>query len=261
MKTYHDNGEHIISIVPIEVCLDHRLTLRQVRVLVALFSFRNKDTGVARVKRSTLAERCGFPESRISAITTSLEKMGWIEKEGKGGFSKPSSYTVTVPDLSTVTKSVTDHDLETVTKPVTVTEPVTVTKPVSTTVTKLVTPTVTKLVTRIKGTEQSNEQSNEQSIENAQSPGALTVADMPELNPELASEFLSYRRGKKAPLTRIAWKGICREAESAGWTVDRAVTEIIERDWRGFKAEWVAQKQKAGYRPSPSEPAWMAGGI
>ena len=70
--TRHESGEHIISIVPIEVSLDHRLTLIQIRVLVALFSFRNKDTGVAKVKRSTLAERCGYPLTKISTATSEL---------------------------------------------------------------------------------------------------------------------------------------------------------------------------------------------
>lgn len=174
-RTRHASGDHIISIVPIEVCMDHRLTLTQIRVLVALFSFRNKDTGVAKVKRSTLSERCGYPETRISKTTSELVNLGWILKEGKGGFSQPSSYQVTTPDLTTITKlvtvqggtTVTEHvtvsDAVTVTEPVTVTHSVTVTEPVTTTVTEPVTPTVTKPVTRIKRTEQSNEQSNEQS--------------------------------------------------------------------------------------------------
>lgn len=174
-RTRHASGDHIISIVPIEVCLDHRLTLTQIRVLVALFSFRNKDTGVAKVKRSTLSERCGYPETRISTTTSELVSLGWIEKEGKGGFSQPSSYRVTTPDLATITESVTvNGDVTvtrpvtvlravTVTEPVTITQSVTVTEPVTTTVTELVTPTVTEPVTRIKGIEQSNELSTVQS--------------------------------------------------------------------------------------------------
>lgn len=124
------SDEHnIFSVVPIEVALDHRLTLRHVRVLIALFSFRSKTTNTVWPKRQTLADRCGFPLTRISTITTELASLGWLEKVGTGGRNAPSRYRLTVPDLVTVTNSVTVTDLgtETVTKSVTetVTNPVT----------------------------------------------------------------------------------------------------------------------------------------
>lgn len=128
--------ENIISIVPIEVALDSRLTLRHVRVLIALYSFRGKNTDTVWPTRETLARRCGLPLTRISTVTSELAEFGWVTKEGLGGHSRATRYKLAAPDL------------ETVTKPVTVTKVVTVTNPVTTTVTKPVTGGVTKPVTR-----------------------------------------------------------------------------------------------------------------
>ena len=119
-------SQDIFSIVPLEVIQDPRLTKRQIKVLIALLSFRGKNTNTVWPSRKTLSERCNLPITRISETTTQLVDLGWLSKDGKGGFSKSTRYHITVPDL-------------------TVTETVTVTKPV--TVTKTVTPTVTKTVT------------------------------------------------------------------------------------------------------------------
>lgn len=53
-------------------------------------------------------------------------------------------------------------------------------------------------------------------------------------------DFQAHRRAKKAPITETALTAIGREAAQAGWTMEAALTEIVARDWRGFKAEWVA---------------------
>jgi hypothetical protein len=96
------------SILPVEVFLDKRLTLEQVRVLGALFSFRGKDTNVVWPSRRQIAERCGMHLSNISTATSALEKLGWLTKDGKGGHSKATRYAITVPttvaDSATVSK-------------------------------------------------------------------------------------------------------------------------------------------------------------
>ncbi|MVT36797.1 hypothetical protein GO497_02945 [Acidovorax citrulli] len=48
------------SLVPIEVILDKRLTLEQTRVLIALFSFRNKVTDTVWPSRAKISERTGM---------------------------------------------------------------------------------------------------------------------------------------------------------------------------------------------------------
>jgi hypothetical protein len=103
MLDYYD----IFSIVPIEVIQDKRLTPNQVKVLIALLSFRRKNTSTIWPSRDKLSQRCGLPINRISQITTQLVVLGWLEKQGKGGFSKTTRYQIIVPELETLTETVT----------------------------------------------------------------------------------------------------------------------------------------------------------
>jgi len=57
------------------------------------------------------------------------------------------------------------------------------------------------------------------------------------------SDFLSHRKKLKADLTETALKGIVRETNKAGWKLEDALTECVARGWRGFKSDWVEQKQ------------------
>ena len=114
-------SQDIFAITPIEVIQDQRLTKRQIKVLIALLSFRGKNTNTVWPSREKLSGRCGMPVTRISQTTSELVDLGWLTKTGKGGFSKSTRYQITAPNLVTVTNSVT--------------------------VTKTVTPTVTKTVT------------------------------------------------------------------------------------------------------------------
>jgi len=80
--------------MPYEILGDNRLTLRQIRVLMAIFSWRKSNTNIARISREMISERTGYPLTRVSNITTQLEKLGWIEKKGNGGKSKWCQYKV-----------------------------------------------------------------------------------------------------------------------------------------------------------------------
>ena len=81
-------------ILPFDILQDDRLTLRQIRVLMAILSWRKKNTNVSAISREMIAERTGYQLSRISAITAELEKLGWIKKEGNGGRSKWIRYQI-----------------------------------------------------------------------------------------------------------------------------------------------------------------------
>jgi len=114
--------------IPLEVIQDNRLTKRHIKVLIALYSYLNhKKTDTVRPSREKLSKRCGMPMTRVSEVTGQLVDLGWLVKTGKGGFSKATRYTITVPKIVTVTKTVTD--------------------------TKTVTPTITKTVTGMGVTE------------------------------------------------------------------------------------------------------------
>jgi hypothetical protein len=83
-----------LIVCPFELLSDERLTLRHIRTLLAIFSWRKKNTSTARVSREMLSERTGYPLSRISNLTTELEQMGWLKKIGNGGKSQWSEYQI-----------------------------------------------------------------------------------------------------------------------------------------------------------------------
>lgn len=103
------------AMVPIEAASDHRLTAMQYRVLIAILSFRNKNSDTAYPRRELIANRCGYSINSISRITAQLVDLGWLQKSGKGGRSSPSTYKITVPE--------TVADPETVSDPATVADP------------------------------------------------------------------------------------------------------------------------------------------
>ena len=93
-----EEGKFIIT--PREIIEDKRLTLWHIKVLLALYSFRNKNTDLVYPSRESITKRCGIRPSNISKTTSELVDLGWLEKTGKGGTS--TTYKVTVPDSSTV---------------------------------------------------------------------------------------------------------------------------------------------------------------
>ena len=59
---------------------------------------------------------------------------------------------------------------------------------------------------------------------------------------QLAQDFITLRKQKKASITETSLKGICREASKANLTPMEAIQISCERGWASFKAEWVAAK-------------------
>jgi len=55
-------------------------------------------------------------------------------------------------------------------------------------------------------------------------------------------DFKKSRKTMRAAITQSAIDGIQREATKAGWTMEAALMECCARGWRGFKADWVADK-------------------
>ena len=54
--------------------------------------------------------------------------------------------------------------------------------------------------------------------------------------------FVKQRKLSRATVTDTVIKSIDKEAQKAGWTFEQALSEIVARGWRGFKAEWVKDK-------------------
>ena len=94
---------------------------------------------------------------------------------------------------------------------------------------------------------QSEGNANHKPITNNHKPIKRLLA--PEgVSSEVWDSFLAQRQKARAVVTDLVIKSISKEAEKAGWTLEDALTEITHRGWRGFKADWVKDKQP--YRTS-----------
>lgn len=83
----------------------------------------------------------------------------------------------------------------------------------------------------------------------AAQPASLGIRDLQTegVDEQTAREFLAIRRRKRAPLTDLALKGIRREADRVGWSLDQTLKKCIERGWQGFEAQWVQGAQAASF--------------
>lgn len=65
---------------------------------------------------------------------------------------------------------------------------------------------------------------------------------------QLAQDYIALRKSHRAPITKTALKGIEREANNAGLSLEQALTICCERGWRGFNAGWLHSDR--GNRPA-----------
>ena len=71
-----------------------------------------------------------------------------------------------------------------------------------------------------------------------------SVVKPDDVSADLWADFLAHRKQKKAIVSERVINTIRNEAKIAGWTLEEALDEVILRDWRGFKAEWVKDEWK-----------------
>ena len=87
------------AMVPNEAISDEELTPSEFKVLVALYSFRDKNFDTVFPKLEALAARAGYADkTQISKITTRLEAKGWLTKATKKSFHGPKVYRLSIPD-------------------------------------------------------------------------------------------------------------------------------------------------------------------
>ena len=102
------SDQHVFSIVPLEAARDRRLSAAHYRVLIALMSFRGRDTNLVWPRRERISEITGYPADKISRLTTELVRYGWLEKSRRGG--RACEYRIRVPDLGPINgETVTDE--------------------------------------------------------------------------------------------------------------------------------------------------------
>ena len=65
-----------------------------------------------------------------------------------------------------------------------------------------------------------------------------------DVDPQIWADYMTLRKAKKAPITQTSLKGIEREAQKAGWTLNQAIQECVNRGWQGFKADWLSTPKK-----------------
>ena len=198
------------SICPVEMFSDKRLSLEDIRVLGAILSFRRKNTDVAFPSRAEIAGLTRMHVSNISAATSRLVKLGWMIKEGKGGYSRSTRYTITPPDL---------EQIETVAESATVAHSATVADSATGPLADSATPPLADSATR---KEQRSEQRSEQEKGRASARPASTPV----------------REGKKKPL--ITFDEYSEQQKAAG---KKLIAEddpvFIWTEGAGIPDEWL----------------------
>lgn len=247
------------AIVPWDVAADDRLTARELRVLIALLSFRTRATGLFFATRAQIAERCGLPQPRISTTTTSLEAKGYLRKHGRGGRGKAANYEFTMPP-KTVTEVVTVTEVETVTGlglngyqvgnlngyP-----------------RGVHTETHTETHTERKtNTARAGRSAASRAHTSAREAAAPSVCP-DDVESQTWGDWLAVRKAKRAgPVTATVLAAMRREAARAGISTEAAVRTCAERGWQGFRADWMQQRPQAPQRQpdcdeyGPIYPAW-----
>lgn len=83
------NEAPIISILPIEVAKDYRLSPRELRVLVALFASRDGVANLAPASLDYLAETTGLPHIVVSETLAALDALGWNTNAAEEDYLNP----------------------------------------------------------------------------------------------------------------------------------------------------------------------------
>ena len=237
-------SDPLFAMVPIEVLADKRLTLWQIKVLVGLLSFRNKNSDTVWPGRDALATRCGgMHVSNISKTTSELCDLGWLVKQGNGGNSRSAIYKIVVPDLeqfeepevniaeSTTFASVaesTTHTGETVAESTTLT-----------------------VADSARGIEQTIEHTKTATEESSACARELLAERG--VAGDLAEKWLGIRSAKGQETDLSAVELIEDEAKAAGLSFLQAIECCCKHDWAWFKAKWYAGLSTAT-KPGSTQP-------
>lgn len=60
---------------------------------------------------------------------------------------------------------------------------------------------------------------------------------------ELWAEWKKFRKNKRFSITERVLNNLTRESEKAGLTLEQAMNIQLDREWRGFNADWLKNKQ------------------
>ena len=88
---------------------------------------------------------------------------------------------------------------------------------------------------------------------------ATVVATPDGVSSDVWDSFVAQRKANRAVITESVVKSIQREANKAGWTLEQALAECAARGWRGFKADWVIDKQTSMTKTGQMNQTVMSG--
>jgi hypothetical protein len=71
----------------------------------------------------------------------------------------------------------------------------------------------------------------------------MVVAKPECVEEQIWNDWLVIRKKKNAPLTETAWNQMQKEANKAGWPIEKAIQECCLRTWAAFKADWIVDQQ------------------
>lgn len=71
----------------------------------------------------------------------------------------------------------------------------------------------------------------------------------------LWNDYLAVRKAKKSKITETALKGLQREATKANMTLQEVIQLCCEKNWVGFEAAWVLNKEPA--KKQNDDKSWM----
>lgn len=234
----------MFSFFPIEL-LRLDLSELEIRVLIALYSFRDKNANTVWPSLESIADRAGIADkTRVSKVTGKLEKRGLITKR-KRGFTGGNVYGFANLDESANMED--SYKLD------------------ETYSANLDESYKSNLDESAKNKELTIELTNELKDKNTAPAKAVAIRDtkklsgselldtVPDLLPQVADDFLTVRKAKKAPLTATALALIEREASKAGITTAQAIAIATARNWQSFKADWIRDDEGKTYAERTQE--------
>lgn len=215
------------AIIPLAAIADRGLTLEQLRVLLALHSFKAADSDVVFPSRQAIAGLTGLHLSNISMATSMLEAKGWLKKDGKGGYSKATRYTITIPNTLAQSATVAQS----------------ATGPVAESAMGM------RVAESAMGKEHTKEHTNRTKSVSANDFNPHQWLIDRGVTQAHARDWLAVRKVKKAANTETAFARVLNQSKLAGKSLDQVVMIMAEKSWQSFNAEWVVDKN------SPSQTA------
>jgi DNA-binding MarR family transcriptional regulator len=219
-----------LLIAPLEALTDSSLTDPERRVLLALFSFRNKLANTVWPSAEEIAIRANISDKTwVSKLTKGLSEKGWLTKKKKG-FTGGNIYLLTLPERFSKLDAEPNLDESS--------------NMDSDTTSNLGSQSKSKLDPEPKCNEQQIEQQKEQQINTKKNSKTELDYSVWHEQPseQVFKDWLVMRKRKKADVSQTVINNFGKEfikAANSGYSIDYCLSECVTRAWTGFKFEWI----------------------